>query len=68
MEKLGCFGLIFILALSFLGTAGAFWVICLACKAIGFVAIGGWTIAFSWKAAFAFWVICLMIELIFKGA
>lgn len=54
------------LAISFLVTAGLTWVLCWALPAIGVVAIGSFTIVFSWKLAFVVWIILLLLQSIFK--
>lgn len=54
------------LAISFLVTAGLTWVLCWALPAIGVVAIGSFTIVFSWKLALVVWIILLLIQSIFK--
>lgn len=54
------------LAISFLVTAGLTWVLCWALPAIGVVAIGSFTIVFSWKLALVVWIILLLLQLIFK--
>lgn len=54
------------LAISFLVTAGLTWVLCWALPAIGVVAIGSFTIVFSWKLALVVWIILLLLQSIFK--
>lgn len=54
------------LAISFLVTAGLTWVLCWALPAIGVVAIGSFTIVFSWKLALVIWIILLLLQSIFK--
>lgn len=55
------------LAVSFLATAGLVWLLCWALTGIGIVAIGSFTIVFSWKLALAIWVIMLLFMSIFQG-
>lgn len=55
------------LAISFLVIAGLTWVLCWALPAIGIVAIGSFTIVFSWKLALVVWVIVLLLQSIFRG-
>lgn len=45
------------ICLSFFMTAGLVWLLCWALPAIGIVAIGSFTIMFSWKLALIVWVI-----------
>lgn len=55
------------LVISFLMTAGLVWVLCWALPAIGIVAIGSFTIVFSWKLALVVWVIMFLLQSIFMG-
>lgn len=55
------------LIISFLMTAGLVWVLCWALPAIGIVAIGSFTIVFSWKLALVVWVIMFLLQSIFMG-
>lgn len=55
------------LAVSFLATAGLVWLLCWALTGIGIVAIGSFTIMFSWKLALAIWIIMLLLMSIFQG-
>lgn len=55
------------LVISFLVTAGLVWVLCWALPAIGIVAIGSFTIVFSWKLALVIWVIMFLLQSIFMG-
>lgn len=55
------------LVISFLVTAGLVWVLCWALPAIGIVAIGSFTIVFSWKLALVVWVIMFLLQSIFMG-
>ena len=55
------------LVVSFLVTAGLVWVLCWALPAIGIVAIGSFTIVFSWKLALVVWVIMFLLQSIFMG-
>lgn len=55
------------LAVSFLATAGLVWLLCWALTGIGIVAIGSFTIVFSWKLALAIWIIMLLLMSIFQG-
>lgn len=55
------------LAVSFLATAGLVWLLCWALAGIGIVAIGSFTIVFSWKLALAIWIIMLLLMSIFQG-
>ena len=55
------------LVISFLVTEGLVWVLCWALPAIGIVAIGSFTIVFSWKLALVVWVIMLLLQSIFMG-
>lgn len=55
------------LVVSFLMTAGLVWVLCWALPAIGIVAIGSFTIVFSWKLALVVWVIMFLLQSIFMG-
>ena len=55
------------LVISFLATAGLVWVLCWALPAIGIVAIGSFTIVFSWKLALVVWVIMFLLQSIFMG-
>lgn len=55
------------LTISFLVTAGLTWVLCWALTGIGIVAIGSFTIVFSWKLALAIWIIMFLLMSILKG-
>lgn len=50
------------LVVSFLITAGLVWLL----PAIGIVAIGTFTIVFSWKLALAIWLIIVLLRSIFS--
>ena len=54
------------LAVSFLLTSGLIWLLCWLLPAIGITAIGTFTIAFSWKLAFAIWIILALLQSIFS--
>lgn len=51
------------LVVSFLITAGLVWLL----PAIGIVAIGTFTIVFSWKLALAIWLIITLLRSIFSS-
>lgn len=53
------------ICLSFFVTAGLVWLLCWALPAIGIVAIGSFTIVFSWKLALIVWVILGLLRSIF---
>lgn len=53
------------ICLSFFVTAGLVWLLCWALPAIGIVAIGSFTIVFSWKLALIIWVILGLLRSIF---
>lgn len=53
------------ICLSFFSTAGLVWLLCWALPAIGIVAIGSFTIVFSWKLALIVWVILGLLRSIF---
>lgn len=53
------------ICLSFFMTAGLVWLLCWALPAIGIVAIGSFTIVFSWKLALIVWVILGLLRSIF---
>lgn len=55
------------LVASFLATAGLVWLLCWALTGIGIVAIGSFTIVFSWKLALAIWIIMFLLMSIFQG-
>lgn len=55
------------LVVSFLITAGLVWLLCWLLLAIGIVAIGTFTIAFSWKLALAIWLIIALLRSIFSS-
>ena len=55
------------LVVSFLITAGLVWLLCWLLPAIGIVAIGTFTIAFSWKLALAIWLIIALLRSIFSS-
>lgn len=55
------------LAVSFLATAGLVWLLCWALIGIGIVAIGSFTIVFSWKLALAIWIIMFLLMSILRG-
>lgn len=55
------------ICLSFLMTAGLVWLLCWALPAIGVVAIGSFTIVFSWKLALIVWVILGLLRSVFGG-
>lgn len=55
------------LAVSFLITAGLVWLLCWLLPAIGIVAIGSFTIVFSWKLALAIWLITALLRPIFSS-
>lgn len=54
------------LAVSFLIIAGLVWLLCWLLPAIGIVAIGTFTIVFSWKLAFAIWLIITLLRSTFS--
>ena len=54
------------LAISFLLTSGFVWLLCWLLPAIGIVAIGTFTIVFSWKLALAIWLIIALLRSIFS--
>ena len=54
------------LAVSFLIIAGFVWLLCWLLPAIGIVAIGTFTIVFSWKLAFAIWLIITLLRSTFS--
>lgn len=56
---------ILVICLSFFVTAGLVWLLCWALPAIGIVAIGSFTIVFSWKLALIVWVILSLLRSIF---
>ena len=58
---------ILFLMISFLITAGLVWLLCWLLPAIGITAIGTFTIAFSWKLAFAIWLIIALLRSIFSS-
>lgn len=53
------------ICLSFFMTAGLVWLLCWALPAIGVVAIGSFTIVFSWKLALIVWVILGLLRSVF---
>ena len=53
------------LIISFLITAGLVWLLCWLLPAIGIVAIGTFTIVFSWKLALAIWLVIALLRSIF---
>lgn len=53
------------ICLSFFITAGLVWLLCWALPAIGIVAIGSFTIVFSWKLALIVWIILGLLRSIF---
>ena len=55
------------LVVSFLITAGLVWLLCWLLPAIGIVAIGTFTIVFSWKLALAIWLIIALLRSIFSS-
>lgn len=55
------------LVVSFLITAGLVWLLCWLLPAIGIVAIGSFTIVFSWKLALAIWLITALLRPIFSS-
>lgn len=55
------------LMISFLITAGLVWLLCWLLPAIGIVAIGTFTIVFSWKLALAIWLIIALLRPIFSS-
>lgn len=63
------FTLLVLLALvvSFLITAGLVWLLCWLLPAIGIVAIGTFTIVFSWKLALVIWLIIALLRPIFSS-
>ena len=60
-------GIILLYGISFLITAGLFWILIQILTCIGITAIGGLVLVFSWKLAFYFWLICCIIKLIFAN-
>lgn len=55
------------LVVSFLITAGLVWLLCWLLPAIGIVAIGAFTIVFSWKLALVIWLIIALLRSIFSS-
>ena len=55
------------LVVSFLITAGLVWLLCWLLPVIGIVAIGTFTIVFSWKLALAIWLIIALLRSIFSS-
>lgn len=55
------------LVVSFLITAGLVWLLCWLLPAIGIVAIGTFTIVFSWKLALVIWLIIALLRPIFSS-
>ena len=55
------------LGVSFLITAGLVWLLCWLLPAIGIIAIGTFTLAFSWKLALAIWLIIALLRPIFSS-
>ena len=55
------------LVVSFLITAGLVWLLCWLLPTIGIVAIGTFTIVFSWKLALAIWLIIALLRSIFSS-
>jgi ABC-type transport system involved in cytochrome bd biosynthesis fused ATPase/permease subunit len=55
------------LVVSFLITAGLVWLLCWLLPAIGIVAIGTFTIVFSWKLALVIWLIIALLRSIFSS-
>ena len=53
------------LVVSFLITAGLVWLLCWLLPAIEIVAIGTFTIVFSWKLALAIWLIIALLRGLF---
>lgn len=53
------------ICISFFVTAGLVWLLCWALPAIGIVAIGSFTIVFSWKLALIVWIILGLLRSIF---
>lgn len=53
------------ICLSFFVTAGLVWLLCWALPAIGIVAIGSFTIVFSWKLVLIIWIILGLLHSIF---
>lgn len=60
-------GIILLYGISFLITAGLFYLLIQILTCIGITAIGGLALVFSWKLAFYFWLICTIIKLIFAN-
>lgn len=57
--------LITVYGLSFILTAGAFYLIIKILTYVGITSIGGLTLVFTWKLALMFWLLCLLIKFIF---
>lgn len=55
------------LVVSFLITAGLVWLLCWLLPTIGIVAIGTFTIVFSWKLALVIWLIIALLRSIFSS-
>lgn len=55
------------LGVSFLITAGLVWLLCWLLPAIGVIAIGTFTIVFSWKLTLAIWLIIALLRPIFSS-
>ena len=54
------FTLLFVLAFSFLVTAGLVWVACWA------LALAGVIVVWSWKLSFVVWILAMIIRALFK--
>jgi len=59
--------IIIICGISYLFTAGLFYLLIKILACIGITTIGGLTLVFSWKLAFYFWLICSIIKSIFSN-
>lgn len=59
--------LIVSLALSFFCFAGVVWGICILLPMFGVVAIGTWTVAFSWKLVLLLMLIITLLRIVFRS-
>ena len=59
--------IIAVLVLSYLFTAGAFYLLIKILACVGITKIGELSLVFSWKLAFYFWLICSIIKSIFAS-
>lgn len=54
------------LCISFLVTAGIVWLLCWLLPTVGIMAIGSFTIVFSWKLVLAIWLVVALLRSIFS--